>query len=73
MDCNQILQIFYVWLQVIDLCKSQKDESQTGWDLIDPQKVINSIENNFFEYLPKIGKREIGRYFSTNCLSFFYE
>ena len=51
----------------------QESEGRKPDWLVDLQKVKNSIENNFCEYLPKIGKRELGRYFSTNCLSFFYE
>ena len=34
MDYGQKLEIFHVLLQVVDLCKSQIDESQTDYGLI---------------------------------------
>ena len=35
-DYNQMLQIFYVWFQVIDLRKNQMDENQINLVLVNP-------------------------------------
>ena len=71
---NQTLQIFHVFLQVIDLRNSQMDK-KADWlgfnSSSSERKLYVLLKIIFSKIFPKMGKREIGRWFLTNCLSLF--